>query len=53
MTEVKRMAIDIETFSSNDIKTGGVYKYVEADDFCITLFAYKIDDQTSGLVDLT
>ena len=50
---VKRLAIDIETYSSNDIKGGGVYKYVEADDFTITLFAYKIDDQQAQVVDLT
>lgn len=40
MTE---LGIDIETYSSNDLAECGVYKYVEAPDFMILLFAYCID----------
>ncbi|MET7253626.1 DNA polymerase [Dyadobacter fermentans] len=47
------LSIDIETFSSADIAKGGVYKYVEADDFRIMLFAYKVDNQPVQIVDLT
>lgn len=37
------IGIDIETYSSNDLKSCGVYKYVEAPDFTILLFAYSVD----------
>ncbi len=40
MTE---LGIDIETYSSNDLAECGVYKYVEAPDFAILLFAYAVD----------
>ena len=40
---MKELGIDIETYSSNDLTTGGVYKYIEAEDFTILLFAYSID----------
>lgn len=35
--------IDLETYSSVNIKTGGLYKYVQAPDFQILLFAYSLD----------
>ena len=38
------MGIDIETYSSNDLPSCGVYRYVEAPDFTILLFAYSIDN---------
>lgn len=44
--------IDIETFSSFDLKSCGVYKYVEAPDFEILLFAYSIDGGTVHIIDL-
>lgn len=37
------LAIDIETYSSNDLIKGGVYKYVEAPDFEVLMAAYSID----------
>ena len=37
------LSIDIETFSSVDLISCGVYKYVEANDFEILLFAYSCD----------
>jgi DNA polymerase len=40
MTE---LGIDIETYSSNDLSSCGVYKYAEAKDFTILLFSYSID----------
>ncbi len=39
MTRV--LHIDVETFSSIDLKKCGAYRYVEADDFEIMLFGYK------------
>ncbi|MCM1020856.1 MAG: DNA polymerase [Muribaculaceae bacterium] len=40
---MQELAIDIETYSSIDLTSSGVYKYVEAPDFTILLFAYSID----------
>ncbi|MEC1177644.1 DNA polymerase [Metasolibacillus meyeri] len=44
--------IDIETFSSVDIKKAGLYKYVQSLDFQILLFAYSVDGQPTQIVDL-
>ena len=49
---MKEIGIDIETYSSNDIVKGGVYKYVEAEDFTILLFAYCVDGGPVHCVDL-
>lgn len=43
--EGRRVIIDIETYSSTDLKKSGVYKYVEAPDFSITLLAYRFSDE--------
>ena len=40
---MSELGIDIETYSSNDLPSCGVYKYVEAEDFTILLFAYSVD----------
>lgn len=40
---MKELGIDIETYSSADLQSCGVYRYVEAPDFTILLFAYSID----------
>lgn len=40
---MRELGIDIETYSSNDLPSCGVYKYVEAQDFTILLFAYCVD----------
>lgn len=49
MTE---LGIDIETYSSNDLPSCGVYKYTEADDFAVLLFAYSVDHGPVQIVDL-
>ncbi len=36
--------IDIETYSSTDLKKSGVYRYVEAPDFKILLIGYAVDN---------
>ncbi|MBR1444283.1 MAG: hypothetical protein IJ583_12230, partial [Firmicutes bacterium] len=46
------LELDIETFSSNDLIKGGVYKYVEAEDFEILLFGYSVDGSEVEVVDL-
>ena len=40
---MRELGIDIEAYSSNDLVNCGVYKYVEAPDFTILLFAYSVD----------
>lgn len=50
--DFKILSIDIETYSSNDISSCGVYKYTEAEDFTILLFAYSCDYGPVDIVDL-
>ncbi|KGN98418.1 hypothetical protein HQ36_02045 [Porphyromonas gingivicanis] len=40
---MREIGIDIETYSNYDLKTCGVYRYTEAKDFTILLFAYSAD----------
>lgn len=49
---MREIGIDIETYSSNDLVNCGVYKYVEAPDFTILLFAYSIDGGPVQCVDI-
>lgn len=49
---MKTLGIDIETYSSYDLKTCGVYRYVEAPDWAILLFAYAVDGGPVQCVDL-
>lgn len=46
------LSIDIETFSSVDIKKSGMYKYVQSPDFQILLFAYSFDGGPVQVIDL-
>lgn len=47
-----RLHIDLETFSSVDIKKAGLYKYVQSPDFQVLLLAYALDDQPVRVIDL-
>ncbi len=44
--------IDIETFSTVDLRRCGLYRYVEDPEFAITLFAYAYDDEPAQVVDI-
>lgn len=46
------LSIDIETFSSVDLKKAGLYKYVQAPDFEVLLFAYSFNGKPVEIVDL-
>lgn len=46
------MTVDIETYSSVDIKKAGLYKYVESPDFEVLLFAYSFDGAPVQVIDL-
>ncbi|MEJ8752367.1 DNA polymerase [Lagierella sp. ICN-221743] len=49
---MKRLSIDLETYSSVDLGKSGVYKYAESEDFEILLFAYSINDGEVKVMDL-
>lgn len=49
---MKAISVDIETFSSVDLKKAGVYKYVESSDFEILLFGYSVDGSEVQVADL-
>jgi DNA polymerase bacteriophage-type len=49
---VKELNIDIETYSSVDLKKSGVYAYVASPDFEVMLFGYAIDGGKTHCVDL-
>ncbi len=49
---MREIGIDIETYGSYDLKTCGVYRYVEAPDFAVLLFGYSVDGGPAACVDL-
>lgn len=49
---VKVLTLDFETYSDENLKTCGVYRYVRSAAFCILLLAYKIDDGPTRCIDL-
>ena len=49
---MRQLSIDIETYSSVDLRRAGVHKYAESPDFEILLFAYAWDDEPVQIVDL-
>lgn len=50
---MEHLSIDIETYSSINIKKSGLYKYVQSRDFEILLFAYSEDGAAVGVIDFT
>lgn len=49
---MKTLSIDIETFSTAPIGSGGVYRYASDESFDILLFAYSVDGGAVQLIDL-
>lgn len=49
---VDKLHIDIETYSSIDIKSAGAYKYCESIDFEILMVAYAFNDEPVKIIDL-
>lgn len=49
---MRDLFIDIETYSSVDIKQCGAYKYIESKDFEILIIGYAIDDGPVIIIDL-
>jgi DNA polymerase len=50
---MRHLSIDIETFSSVDIKKSGLYKYVQSLDFQILLLAYSFEVEPVKVIDFT
>lgn len=51
-SDKRRLFIDIETFSSVDIKKAGAFRYVESPDFEVLLIAYAWDQEPVQLLDM-
>lgn len=49
---MRTLSIDIETKSSVDLRSCGVYAYAESPDFTILLFGYAFDDEPVQVIDL-
>ena len=50
---MRLLFLDIETYSSADLPSVGVYRYAEEKDFTILLLGYAFDDDPVKVVDLT
>ena len=50
--KIEYMSIDIESFSSVDLKTSGVYRYSESPDFEILLLGYSVNGGPVKTVDI-
>lgn len=50
---MRTMGVDLETYSSADIKESGVYAYAAAPDFEILLIGYQLDGGPVTVIDLT
>lgn len=48
----KNLFIDVETYSSVDIKESGAYRYIESPDFEILIIGYALNDNPVKIVDL-
>lgn len=48
----KNLFIDVETFSTVDLKESGAYKYIESPDFEILIVGYALDDNPVQVIDL-
>ena len=49
---MRKISIDIETYSDVDLKKCGVYKYAESPNFAVLLFGYSVDEGEVKVVDL-
>lgn len=49
---MRQLFLDIETYSSVDLKVSGSYRYIESPDFEIILLAYAFDDEPVAIVDV-
>lgn len=52
MTPSRKLHVDIETYSETDLKTCGVYRYVDDPTFEVMLFGYAYDEDEVVVVDI-
>ncbi|MDE6590056.1 MAG: hypothetical protein K2K53_06885, partial [Oscillospiraceae bacterium] len=52
MIAIKTLALDLETFSSVDLKKSGVYPYAESPSFEILLLGYSVNGGKIQVVDI-
>lgn len=52
MDMISSLNIDVETFSTVNLKTSGVHKYVKGKGFKILLFGYSVESPDYGCLDL-
>lgn len=52
MVNIHHLSIDLETYSSVDIRKSGLHKYVQSPDFQILLLAYSLDGAPVEVLDL-
>lgn len=50
---MQTLSIDIETYSDIDIRSSGVYKYVQSPNFEVLMFAYRFNKEPVQIIDLT
>ena len=50
---MKPIFIDFETYSSEDIKSGGAYRYTQSPDFEILLIGYAVGNGDVNIIDMT
>ncbi len=50
---IMELRIDLETYSSVDIREAGVYAYAAAPDFEVLLIGYRVDNDPVQVIDLT
>jgi DNA polymerase len=53
LKDMKPIFIDFETYSREDIKSGGAYRYTQSPDFEILLIGYAIEDGDVNIIDMT
>lgn len=53
MAEMRKLCVDLETFSEADLPKTGVYRYAEDPSFEILLFGVSVDDGPVTVYDLT
>lgn len=52
MDKIRKLSIDLETYSPEDLKKCGVYRYSESPDFAILLFGVSVNDSPVTVYDI-
>lgn len=52
MDKIRKLSIDLETYSPEDLKKCGVYRYSESPEFAILLFGVSVNDSPVTVYDI-